>query len=223
MTIKIATVSFGISLILGTSSIISLGLCSAGYMTQIVKSGLDAISLSQWESAFTLGYTSFQSLRTAIISSIGVLELTRMGMNIVSREMEPKLIQGTLQGFSGKSGSGKTSLLRCLSQLEKRVSRRGDLSRESFDPLTPAQAARTHGIYEPTSALDPENTDLLVQLLIQFKQQGKGVIISTQDMGFAAQVMDRVIFLSQGSICFEYLPQSQEQCLQDLETFFHSK
>ncbi|MGR3973958.1 MAG: amino acid ABC transporter permease [Candidatus Rhabdochlamydia sp.] len=178
MTVKIATVSFGISLLLGTcggvltcrqlrikgvshliegvafvlraipffvqlllmyfvipdlfhltlnaqtASILSLGLCSAGYMTQIVKSGLDAISLSQWESAFALGYTSLQSLRyvifpqttlsilptinneleallksTAIISSIGVLELTRMGMNIVSREMEPVPIYLTVALF----------------------------------------------------------------------------------------------------------------------------
>ncbi|MGR3973959.1 MAG: ATP-binding cassette domain-containing protein [Candidatus Rhabdochlamydia sp.] len=76
---------------------------------------------------------------------------------------------------------------------------------------------------EPTSALDPENTDLLIQLLIRFKQQEKGVIISTQDMGFAASVMDRVIFLSQGEVASHYLPQSQEQCLQDLEAFFHAK
>ena len=96
------------------ASVISLGLCSSGYVSQIIRSGMNAIPLTQWETATTLGYTTFQTLRyiifpqlikhilgplsneldallksTAIVSSIGMLELTRMGMNIVSREMQP--------------------------------------------------------------------------------------------------------------------------------------
>lgn len=97
-----------------TASIIALSLCSSGYTAQIVRGGLNAIPVEQWEAAYTLGYSTFQSLRyiifpqvirgilpsltgecdsllksTAILASIGLLELTRMGMNIVSREMEP--------------------------------------------------------------------------------------------------------------------------------------
>lgn len=97
-----------------TASVIALGLSSSGYVAQIVRSGIDAIPIPQWEAAFALGYNKTQSLRgvilpqmvrhmlpafnnelesllksTAIVSSIGLIELTRAGMNLVSREMEP--------------------------------------------------------------------------------------------------------------------------------------
>lgn len=104
----------GIELGAFTASIIALSLCSAGYSAQIIRGGLNAIAKEQWEAAFTLGYSILDSLRfiifpqllrnilpalageldailksTAILASIGLLELTRMGMNIVSREMDP--------------------------------------------------------------------------------------------------------------------------------------
>ena len=97
-----------------TAALMSLGLCSAGYTAQIVRGGLNAIPKEQWEAAYTLGYSVMDSLRyiifpqvirnvlpsltgeldallksTAILASIGLLELTRMGMNIVSRTMNP--------------------------------------------------------------------------------------------------------------------------------------
>lgn len=97
-----------------SAAIISLSLCSAGYTAQIVRGGLNAVPNEQWEAAFTLGYSVMNALRfiilpqafrnilpaltgeldsllksTAILASIGLLELTRMGMNIVSREMNP--------------------------------------------------------------------------------------------------------------------------------------
>lgn len=96
------------------ASVIALGMCSSGYVAQIVRAGINAIPQPQWEAAFSLGYTKFQTLRcialpqmvrqmlpafnneldallksTAVVSSIGLLELTRVGMNLVSREMEP--------------------------------------------------------------------------------------------------------------------------------------
>lgn len=92
----------------------SLGLCSAAFVSQMVRSGINSIPNGQWEAASALGYTTLQALRyiilpqmvrnvlpaitgeldqllksTAIISSIGVLELTRSGMNIVAREINP--------------------------------------------------------------------------------------------------------------------------------------
>lgn len=106
------------------ASVISLGMCSSGYVAQIVRAGINLIPLSQWETATTLGYTTYQTLRhvifpqalshilpplnnefdallksTAIVSSIGMLELTRIGMNIVSREMEPVPIYLTVAVF----------------------------------------------------------------------------------------------------------------------------
>jgi polar amino acid transport system permease protein len=114
----------GFNLDLFPASIIALGMCSSGYVAQIVRSGLNSIPQPQWETAFTLGYTIWQTLRytvlpqtfrhilgplnneldsllksTAVVSSIGMLELTRMGMNIVSREMEPVPIYLTVAVF----------------------------------------------------------------------------------------------------------------------------
>lgn len=106
------------------ASVIALGLCSSGYVAQMVRGGLNAIPAAQWESAFALGLNTSQSLlhiilpqmgrnilpmlnneldallkSTSIVSSIGILELTRMGMNIVSREMQPVAIYFTVAVF----------------------------------------------------------------------------------------------------------------------------
>jgi ABC-type amino acid transport system permease subunit len=90
----------------------------------MIRSGLNAIPISQWESGYCLWYTTVQSLRalilpqtlraqlpqlnnelesllksTAITSSIGLLELTRSAMNLVSREMMPMETYLTLAVF----------------------------------------------------------------------------------------------------------------------------
>lgn len=96
------------------AAILALGLCSSAYVTEIVRSSISALPQSQWDAGFVLGYTRTQSLgytimpqalkimapmltneleslikSTAIVSTIGVLELTRMGTNIVARSMKP--------------------------------------------------------------------------------------------------------------------------------------
>jgi ABC-type polar amino acid transport system ATPase subunit len=55
---------------------------------------------------------------------------------------------------------------------------------------------------EPTSALDPENTELLIQILARL--EGKGIIIATQDMAFAAKILDRAFFLENGLLLEHY-------------------
>ncbi len=95
-------------------STIALGLCSAAYVSQIIKSGLDAIPVGEWEATYVLGYTRVQALiylmrpralrlilpalrgeldqllkSTSIISTIGILELTNAARNIVERDLQP--------------------------------------------------------------------------------------------------------------------------------------
>ncbi|MCF7852512.1 MAG: amino acid ABC transporter permease [Simkaniaceae bacterium] len=97
-----------------SASVIALGFCSSGYVAQIIRGVLNAIPTEQWECATSLGFSKKKALcslilpqafrmalpmlnneldallkSTAIISSIGILELTRVGMNIVSRQMHP--------------------------------------------------------------------------------------------------------------------------------------
>lgn len=107
-----------------SASVGALGLCSSGYMAQVVRCGINSIAKEQWEAAFTLGYRTSKALRyiilpqmlrailpaltnelesllksTAILASIGLLELTRMGMNIISREMDPVTIYLEVAAF----------------------------------------------------------------------------------------------------------------------------
>jgi His/Glu/Gln/Arg/opine family amino acid ABC transporter permease subunit len=95
--------------------------CSSGYTTEIIRSGINAISKGQWEAAMALGYTPLRAIRyiilpqvfklilsplfgefeqllksTSLFSVIGVAELTFTAQNIVSRELTPLPIYGIL-------------------------------------------------------------------------------------------------------------------------------
>jgi polar amino acid transport system permease protein len=104
---------FGVDVPVFVAASCSLGLCSAAYVSQIVRTGINSVPVGQWEAAMVLGYSTFQAVRfiipqmlrnvlpaiigecdqllksTAIVSSIGVLELTGAAKNIVAREMHP--------------------------------------------------------------------------------------------------------------------------------------
>jgi polar amino acid transport system ATP-binding protein len=53
---------------------------------------------------------------------------------------------------------------------------------------------------EPTSALDPEMVKEVLDTMISLAKDGMTMICVTQEMGFAKQVADRVIFMASGSI-----------------------
>lgn len=57
---------------------------------------------------------------------------------------------------------------------------------------------------EPTASLDPENRELFIELIERLKREGHGVVISTQDMPFAAKVVDRAYFLEEGAVVEGY-------------------
>ena len=96
------------------TGILCIGVCSSCYMSQILKGAINVIPKEQWQAAYVLGYSKMQSFvyvilpqalrnslygiigeieqlvkTTSIVSMIGVSEITRVSMNIVSREMEP--------------------------------------------------------------------------------------------------------------------------------------
>jgi ABC-type polar amino acid transport system ATPase subunit len=57
---------------------------------------------------------------------------------------------------------------------------------------------------EPTSALDPDNTKDLIKILSKLQKLGTTLVISTQDILFANQVLDFAIFLERGKILQTY-------------------
>jgi len=92
----------------------ALVFCSTGYMAEIVRGGLNSINIGQWEACLVLGYSIKATLKrvilpqvfknilpslfgeleqllksTALLATIGITELTRTGMNIISRELNP--------------------------------------------------------------------------------------------------------------------------------------
>lgn len=100
---------------------LALSLCSSGYVIEIIRSGLNAIPAGQWDAAFVLGYSKRATVMRIIIpqlfriivpaligeceqllksssllATIGVTELTRVGMNIISRELNPLPIYCTV-------------------------------------------------------------------------------------------------------------------------------
>ena len=56
---------------------------------------------------------------------------------------------------------------------------------------------------EPTSALDPELVGEVLQVMKQLANEGMTMVVVTHEMGFAAEVADRVIFMDFGQIVEE--------------------
>lgn len=92
----------------------ALAFCSSGYVAEIVRGGINAIGSGQWEACMVLGYSRSATLwriilpqvfknvlpslfgemeqllkSTALLATIGITELTRTGINIISRELNP--------------------------------------------------------------------------------------------------------------------------------------
>ena len=60
---------------------------------------------------------------------------------------------------------------------------------------------------EPTSALDPEMVGEVLDTRKELAKQGMTMVVVTHEMGFAREVADRVIFMSDGYITEEGTPE----------------
>jgi polar amino acid transport system ATP-binding protein len=60
---------------------------------------------------------------------------------------------------------------------------------------------------EPTSALDPEMVGEVLEVMKQLARDGMTMVIVTHEMGFAREVGDRVIFMDNGYIVEENIPE----------------
>ena len=60
---------------------------------------------------------------------------------------------------------------------------------------------------EPTSALDPEMIKEVLDCMIELAKSGQSMICVTHEMGFAREVADSVIFMSDGEIIEEGAPE----------------
>jgi glutamate/aspartate transport system ATP-binding protein len=53
---------------------------------------------------------------------------------------------------------------------------------------------------EPASALDPEMTQEVLEVMVALAREGMTMVCVTHEMGFAKQVADRVIFMDEVKI-----------------------
>ena len=60
---------------------------------------------------------------------------------------------------------------------------------------------------EPTSALDPELVGEVLKVMKSLAQEGMTMVIVTHEMGFASQVADKVVFLANGQIEEQGMPE----------------
>ncbi len=60
---------------------------------------------------------------------------------------------------------------------------------------------------EPTSALDPETIQEVLDVMIKLAKENITMIVVTHEMGFAREVADRVVFMSDGQIIEEGTPE----------------
>ncbi|MFX1765746.1 amino acid ABC transporter ATP-binding protein [Paraburkholderia sp. A1RI-2L] len=79
---------------------------------------------------------------------------------------------------------------------------------------------------EPTSALDPELVGEVLQVMKQLAREGMTMVVVTHEMGFAAQVADKVVFIDEGRIAVQGKPRevfhdaTQPRLRQFLQNYF---
>lgn len=96
------------------AGVIALGLNSTAYIAEIIRGGVNALPIGQWEASYCLGYSTIQTLlyiilpqtfrnifpsmtnefvslikESSILMILGVHELTKVSKDIVSRELRP--------------------------------------------------------------------------------------------------------------------------------------
>ncbi|MCB1084997.1 MAG: amino acid ABC transporter ATP-binding protein [Chlamydiia bacterium] len=74
---------------------------------------------------------------------------------------------------------------------------------------------------EPTSALDPENTQILVDYIQEWKEQGIGWLISTQDVTFAKKLLENVLYLEEGALVERYSVSEKIPCGEKMDAFLN--
>ena len=60
---------------------------------------------------------------------------------------------------------------------------------------------------EPTSALDPEMVGEVLDVMKDLAKSGMTMVVVTHEMGFAREVGDRVLFMDEGIVVEENIPE----------------
>ncbi|WP_226659267.1 ABC transporter ATP-binding protein [Pseudalkalibacillus hwajinpoensis] len=78
---------------------------------------------------------------------------------------------------------------------------------------------------EPTSGIDPTNARTMIDYILDLKQQGKTIIITTHNMHIAEEICDRVAFIVEGKVKLIDSPHKlmRERSKQTLHLTYHKE
>jgi len=110
-----------------------------------------------------------------------------------------------MKGKSGRAIQKKADeYLKRFELYDRRLSKIGDLSKGNQQKIQ-FIATILHDpefviLDEPFSGLDPVNTELLKDIILEMKQQGKVIIFSTHSMETAEKLCDHIVMIDQGKL-----------------------
>ena len=122
--------------------------------------------------------------------------------------LAPTEVKGTSKGQAREEA---VKLLERVGLAEKADARPASLSGGQKQRVAIARALAMNPdimlFDEATSALDPEMVGEVLQVIRDLADEGMTMVLVTHEMGFAREVADRVLFMSDGVITEEGAPQ----------------
>ncbi len=124
------------------------------------------------------------------------------------REIDLEIRRGEVFGIIGRSGAGKSSLIRTLNRLERPSEGQVLIDDEDIGGYDGQRLARAL-VHQPqillcdeaTSALDPESTQAILALLRDINRRlGLTIVLITHEMAVIREICDRVVVLECGRI-----------------------
>ncbi len=107
----------GINLSPFSAGVLALGCNSIAYVAEIIRAGINAVPVGQWDAAYVLGYSRSKALtliimpqalknilpalvneatalikESSILAAIGLLEMTRVAINVSAKTLDPMSI-----------------------------------------------------------------------------------------------------------------------------------
>lgn len=137
-------------------------------------------------------------------NQVGYLPEER-GLYKKMKVLETLLYFAELKGKSGKAVQREAEkYLKKFELFDRRLSKMEDLSKGNQQKLQ-FIATILHDpefiiLDEPFSGLDPVNTNLLKNIILDMKQRGKIIIFSTHLMDFAEKMCDHIVMIDHGKI-----------------------
>ncbi|RPI70577.1 MAG: ATP-binding cassette domain-containing protein [Ignavibacteriales bacterium] len=136
--------------------------------------------------------------------SVGYLPEER-GLYKKMKVMDTLLFLSELKGKKGKEvGRRAEEYLERFELTERKNSRIEDLSKGNQQKIQFISTILHEPEFlifdEPFSGLDPINTNLLRQIILEMKSEGKVIIFSTHLMDFAEKMCDNIAMIDQGKI-----------------------